>query len=513
MKIFAAIDIGSYETGMKIFQISKRNGLKQLDFVRHRVELGTDTYRTGRISNTHMDELCSVLEGFNQIMASYKVDDYVAYGTSALREAESTMIILDQIRIRTGLNVKVLSNSEQRFLDYKSVALKGGKDFDELINHGTLFIDIGGGSTQVSIFEKGILNSTVNLPLGILKIRSLLRALEPGRSKYIELLNEEIVNELFSFKRQYLRDKDIENLVVIDDYLPYMMQKFRGAGAPDEVTAESYTAYTDEIKLKSAEEIAKSVGIAPENASLMLPSAMLINHLVKDTGCKRVKIPGVTLSDGIAYDYADKAKVIKAVHDFDMDILSCADVISAKYKCNGYRQQALLMTSLAIFDNMKKIHGLSKRDRLLLELSARLRNVGRYVSLSSPAHSSYSIIMGTEIIGISHVERAMVANIVFNSFTDEFSYADFNNEELDADQSLRVIKLAAILHLSASLAQNPKKKYAKVMAALKDSELLITIQSKSDITLERGNFNNRADCFEEVFGIKPVLKYKGVNEI
>ena len=70
-----------------------------------------------------------VLREFEEIMRSYKVEDYRAYGTSAIRETENTMIVLDQIQQRTGIRIfDVLSNSEQRFLDYKSIALKG-QDF------------------------------------------------------------------------------------------------------------------------------------------------------------------------------------------------------------------------------------------------------------------------------------------------------------------------------------------------------------------------------------------------
>ena len=173
MKLFAAIDVGSYETGMKIFELSRKSGVKELDYVRRRVDLGTDSYNTGKISYERMDELCSVLNGFREIMASYKVESYRAYGTSAIRETENTKVVLDQIKLRTGLTVSSLSNSEQRFLDYKSVALRS-LTFDDIIGSGTAFIDIGGGSTQVSLFDSSKLITTVNLRIGILRLRSSL---------------------------------------------------------------------------------------------------------------------------------------------------------------------------------------------------------------------------------------------------------------------------------------------------------------------------------------------------
>lgn len=135
MKTFAAIDVGSYELSMKIFEFSAKTSMKEIDHIRHRIDLGNDTFATGKISYEKVDELCRVLREFEEIMRSYKVEDYRAYGTSAIRETENTMIVLDQIQQRTGIHIDVLSNSEQRFLDYKSIALKG-QDFNKIIEKG-----------------------------------------------------------------------------------------------------------------------------------------------------------------------------------------------------------------------------------------------------------------------------------------------------------------------------------------------------------------------------------------
>ena len=513
MKIFAAIDVGSYEVGMKIFQLSKKYGVKELDYIRHRVELGTDSYRTGRISYDHMEELCSVLNGFNEIMSSYGVDDYQACGTSAIREAESTDIVLDQIRLRTGLDVRALSNSEQRFLDYKSVALQDAENFEDIIKDGTLFIDIGGGSTQVSVFEAGSLITTINLPLGILRIRSQLSALEPRRSQYSELLSEIIDNELYSFRKLYLKDRDIRNVVVVDDYLPYIVNQLTDSSGSKMVTSRQYLDFLEKIKQLSAEGIAKSVGIPQENATLLRPSAALIRNFINISGAERLWITGATLSDGIAYDYAERTHIIRSAHDFNLDIISSAENIASRYRITDARQEALLQVSMVIFDSMKKLHGLNRSDRLLLELAARLRDVGRFVSLSVPAESSYSIIMGTEIIGLSHMERAMVASAAINSFNRDVYYEDFDNAEFDKSTALRVIKLTAILRLAAALAQNPRKKYKKVTAAIKDNELDLTIESKAGIVIESGDFSSYSEVFEEVYGLRPVVRHREVSAI
>lgn len=113
---FAAIDVGSFEVEMGIYEISNRNKIRKLDQIRHVTALGKDTYNNGKISYEMVEELCDVLADFARIMKSYKVTEYRAYATSAMREARNNRIVLDQIRVRTGIQVRIISNSEQRFL-------------------------------------------------------------------------------------------------------------------------------------------------------------------------------------------------------------------------------------------------------------------------------------------------------------------------------------------------------------------------------------------------------------
>ncbi len=218
VKTFAAIDVGSYELSMKIFEFSPKIGIREIDHIRHRIDLGNDTFATGKISYEKVDELCRVLREFVDIMRGYKVEDFKAYGTSAIRETENTMIVLDQIRQRTGIRIEVLSNSEQRFLDYKSIALKG-QDFNKIIEKGTAIVDIGGGSIQVSLFDKDTLVATQNLRLGVLRLQELLNKLNAKPSKYEGLLEEIIESQLSVFKRMYLKDRTIDNIIIVDDYV------------------------------------------------------------------------------------------------------------------------------------------------------------------------------------------------------------------------------------------------------------------------------------------------------
>ena len=113
---FAAIDIGSYNVTMEIFEITKKNGLKSLTTVRQRLELGRDTYNDGMVSPEILRELTRILKDYSRIMKEYDTRSYRACAKTALREARNFLLVREHVRNKTGINIEILSNSEQRFM-------------------------------------------------------------------------------------------------------------------------------------------------------------------------------------------------------------------------------------------------------------------------------------------------------------------------------------------------------------------------------------------------------------
>ena len=507
-KLFAAIDVGSYELCMKVFELGGKTGVKEIDCIRHRIDIGNDTFHNHMISREKMDELCEIMKGFHRAMDTYRVNDYLAYGTSAFREIENTGAVLDQIERRTGIRMSVLSNSEQRFLEYKGAALKSG--FERYIQTGTAFVDIGGGSSQITLFDMGHLVTTVNLHLGTLRIRTKLRDLEPVYSDYEVIIGEMVMNELDYFKELYLKDIEVDNIIIIDDYMSAIMEAI--GGRPEgHITAREYKDIMKALAVKAPYQIAAKLHIPEDNAAMLLPSAILVDKIINMTGAKDLYLPGVSLSDGIAYDFADRKKYIKPLHDFGDDILSSAANIASKYGSFDLITSKLTDAALIIFDATKKLHGMGARERTLLNIAAIMRNVGKYVSMSVPAETSYAIIKDSEIMGVSHKERIMIATIVQNSYPNNISYEAFKSLEFESKDEIIMIKLTAILRVATGLAKNTAKSIRDLSAQLKDKELIIKVTTKDKMLLEKGLFSERTDTFEEVFGVTPTLLVMRVN--
>ena len=506
MKTFAAIDLGSYEIAMKIFEISKDKGMKQIDHLRHRVELGTDTYQNGKISNERVGELCKVLCEFAQVMKSYKVDNYKAYGTSAIRETENTSIIIEQIKLRTGIAVEVLSNSEQRFMHYKAVASKGVM-FDELMKESCAIVDIGGGSIQISLFDKASLVTTQNLRLGILRVKDMLASLQARTTNYEELLGELIDNQLEPFRNLYLSGKCIDNIIVVDDYVWRVMKRLNNN--KDIISKAEFLDFVNKYRNSSSEQIAASLGMTEESASLFPQSAILLKKIFAMMGAKRLWAPGVSLSDGIAYEYAERMQLIRNNHDFDEDILGCAYEMCRRYNGNIKRNALVEKVALAIYDGTRKLHGMGKRERLLLRIASILGDCGKFVSLEASAECGYDIIMATEMIGLSHAEREIIANIVrFNKTTFQYYKQVSSNTRLDLDSYIKVAKLTAIFRVADGICRSYRTKLNDVKINLRGDEMIVTIDSDEDFTLEKGFFGRKSDFFEEVFSMKTIIRNK-----
>ena len=507
MRTFAAIDVGSYELAMKIFEIASGSGLREIDHIRHRIDLGTDTFTTGKISYERVDELSRVLRDYRDIMKSYRVDDYRAYGTSAIRETENTAIVLDQLAQRTGIRIEVLSNSEQRFLNYKAIASRGR--FNKVVEKGTAIVDIGGGSIQISLFDKDTLVTTQNLRLGVLRLQDQLGRLNISPRQYGEILDEMVSSQIQVFKKLHLKDREIENIIVVDDYISSIVGKNVAGLEESSLEAPAIERFLERIHSKSTQQAASALDIPEENVPLLYISGVLINRIAKMMGAKMIWTPGVTLCDGMAYEYAEKHKIIKEDHDFEQDIIACAQNISKRYMGSKRRGETLEKIAMTIFDSMKKVHGLGRREGLLLRIATLLHDCGKYISLVNLGECSYNIIMSTEIIGLSHKEREIVANVV------KYNHMDFNYGEvtgsgtIDRDAYLTIAKLTAILKIANGLDRSHKQKFKDVRAVLKERELIITVDDSVDITLEKGLFTRRSVFFEEVYSVRPVIRQRG----
>ncbi|MDD7419921.1 Ppx/GppA phosphatase family protein [Blautia sp. HCP3S3_C12] len=505
---FAAIDIGSYEVSMKIFELSKKIGFRELNDVRYSLELGKGVYSNGKLDTQMLDVLCETLNDFKRMMQDFGVVEYRACGTSALRELANPLIIVEQIYRRTGFKVEILSNAEQHFLGYKSIAAIE-RGFKKMIQKGTAILDVGGGSLQVSLFDKDALVTTQSLKMGSLRIRQRLQELEKTTIHYDKLVEEFIRNDLTNFQRLYLKDRDIKNVILMGDFITDMI--FQEEMKDKIITRNEFMKRYEDTVDKTEDVLAQEMEIDPEYASLVVPTMVVCRSFIDIFQAEALWAPGVSLLDGIAYDYAEKKKFIRSVHNFENDILVTSKNIAKRYSSSKSHIQGTMNLCLNIFDSMKKVHGMGKRERLLIQIAALLHDCGKYISMGNVSECSYQIIMSTEIIGLSSLERKMIAYAVRYNTTAFVYYDEIQmlGAGIDRESYIKIAKMTAILRLANAMDRSHCQKVKGIKTVLKDRELQMVMDSSQDISLELGLLQDKVAFFEEVFGIRLVIRGKG----
>ena len=506
--VFGAIDIGSYEIRLKILEVSKKNRFQELGDVRYPLELGTESYNVGTLSMQTVDKICEVLIDFKRIMREYGVTDYRACSTSAFRELKNPMVVVEQIFVRTGVHIDILSNAEQHFLGYKSIAaIEIG--FKKMIAKGTAILDVGGGSLQVSLFDKDSLVSTQSLKMGSMRIRERLRDLEKKTHHYDQLIAEFIRNDLETFERLFLKDREIQNVILLGDFLTDTI--FREEATDNIITKQEFMNRYENCVDKTEVELAQEMKVDVEYASLIVPTMVIIKSFIEIFNAEALWVPGVSLNDGLAYDFAERGNLIKSTHDFENDIVVSARNIAKRYSSAKNHIQGTSQLALALFDGTKKMHGMGARERLLLRIAVQLHDVGKYINIGNVAENSYQIIMSTEIIGLSTEERQVIAAAVrYNNTPFDFSRVNEENPGINPDRYLLVAKLAAILRLANALDRSHYQKIKNLKTTMKDRELTVTMDSEQDVSLELGLLQDKVSFFEEIFGVRLILRRKRV---
>ena len=501
MKLFASIYIGSYEIILKVFEVSKTKQVKEIDCLRTWCDISKDISATGSISTETLNKLLGILKDMKQTIKTYKCNQYEGYGGYVFGGAKNIRVILDQIYLHVNLKILLLSNSEQRFLSY--LALASTPDFENIISESALVVDIGGSSIQITLFENGTIVTTEHILLGAITIRDHLERLKDKKDAN-SLISEIIKKEFSTFSNIYLKDMKLKYLVLINDQIHNVANKLPSKSKDHVISKDEYATVLNKLKKKQIYSVISETFEFESENEMLMPFILLYQNLIDIIKTEQIMIPGVSVSEGIAYKYAYETKVLKAVHDFDEDILSASWAIAKRYDSYLPHLKALESISMEIFDAVKKEHKLSPRDRLLMRVICILHDCGKYISISAANECSYTIIMSSEILGLTHKERLLIASVVSTNRGKELAYEDIAGEFHPQDY-MKYLKFLAILRVSNALDRSHKQKLSSIRITLKEDSLMISLEAKDSIALEKGLFDTKANFFEEVFAIRPKI--------
>ena len=376
--------------------------------------------------------------------------------------------------------------------------------FEDLIGDSAVLVDIGGVSLQITLFSKGKIITTQHLSMGTVSISENLKKLGSYAGNSLEQTYEMMYKELEVFKTMFLRDIEPKYMILLGVQVSTIAERLSGFSSKM-IKMKDYLDFINKINRQYIKAFEIENDIYLDNENLIEPIVMLYKVLAETLNPEMVYAPGVSVSEGMAYHHCYNKKWLSATHNFDNDIITAAWSIAKRYGSYQPHLKALFKLSTEIFDAMKKYHGLGKRERVLVQCIAILHDCGKYISLSEASNCSYTIIMSSEILGLSHKERELIATTVeFNRKPVE-PYENLS-DRFSREEYLTILKLLAILKVANALDRSHKQKIKNVSMRVKDKELFISIEANSSLALEKGLFKKNADFFEDIFSIKPVLK-------
>ena len=280
---FAAIDIGTNAMRLLFANIIEDEGetwFKKAALFRMPIRLGEDVFEYGKIKKKRARNLVRIMHAFNLLMKANDVVRYRACATSAMREAENGMKLIKLIHNETGMNIELISGLEE-------AEIIRGTQLKELLstNKNWLYVDVGGGSTEITLFENEEVVKSHSFKIGT--IRMLKNIVKKEEQKQ---LNE----WLTKIKGNYDDLKVIGSGGNINKIYKFSQNK-EGKGLFFDELKQIYK----EIKNYSYEDRMKVFGFNPDRADVIIPASEIFINIMERTGAGKMHVPKIGLADGI----------------------------------------------------------------------------------------------------------------------------------------------------------------------------------------------------------------------
>lgn len=294
---YAAIDIGSNGARLLIKNV-KEDSMGNVEFtkvlfLRIPLRLGKDVFSIGEISDERERMMMCMTKSYKQLMRLYNVEMYRACATSAMRDARNGKRILKRIKKKTGIDIEILNGSEEAKILYNN-----SLEAADCINGNYAYVDVGGGSTEISLLSNGELVGSCSYNIGTL--RMLSGAVAPGTVANMR-------SDLEVYAEKY------PNIVIVGsggniNKLSRLFHESSKKAKKNILPVSSLQRLHDDMKPMTISERIAKYGLKTDRADVIIPAAEIFMTVAQALGCSEIHVPNISLADGIIDGLYKKSK-------------------------------------------------------------------------------------------------------------------------------------------------------------------------------------------------------------
>ncbi|WP_108822580.1 hypothetical protein [Dysgonomonas sp. Marseille-P4361] len=290
--IFAGIDIGSNAIRLLVNAVSgdpASPDFKKVAFLRVPIRLGEDVFIKGVISEDKRHRLNEALQGFSHMMKAYEVEGYRAYATSAMRDASNGSDIVATIERESGIKINIISGLEEADVIYQAGSLNSLMDK----KRNYLYVDVGGGSTEVVVFSNQQKVTSESFQLGTVRM-------------LVEAVQEDEVKRFKTWLKQVCKDYSSLSIIGSGGNIN-KVHKILGKRASEPHSYTEMKVLFDALKDLSYEERIRNYKLNTYRADVIIPALRIFLTIAKTCKVNEIYVPKVGVVDGIVRQlYAEK---------------------------------------------------------------------------------------------------------------------------------------------------------------------------------------------------------------
>lgn len=504
------VDMGSNAIRMMVVEVAPgRTVPAVLDSQRLPVRLGRDVFHGGKIPEPTVRAVVDAFRRFRAGCDRAGVKHIRAVATSAMRDARNRDVVIDQVREASGIEIEVISGTEEAYL--LGLGVQSRVDLRE---GRSLLVDVGGGSVEVLLVEKGQVVNASSYRLGALRMLQAFSASANNGEGFVELMQR----HLRSLEQRIVGrfgDGRIDRYVATGGNIDSLADLLATRGAvrrsegTDCVLLEDLRRECADLALLSYAERMEKKGLKPDRADTILPAGLVYQRLGEIAGVDRILVPRVGIKEGLLKELVDGHLGSFSAADHVDTVLSACRAMGHKYHFEAAHAEAVMGLARQVFDQTHELHGLDARARVLLDAASLLHDIGTTVNNAGHHKHSHYLIRSSEIVGLTGEEQEIVALLAryHRKAAPSREHEDFAG--LRRKERLVVERLAAILRVADALDRQHAGVVHSVNLRVKEDVVelkpVLAEGQTSRLTLEKRAVEEKGELFLQVFGKAPKL--------